>query len=418
MKFIVIGAGVIGVTTAFFLRLRGHEVAVIDRREGPGRETSFANGALLTPSMPEPWNAPGSWRALLGSIGRSDAPLQLRLKAIPSLAGWGPRFLMNSRRPAFERNCVSNLKLALYSHEAMESVREATSVDYSRRTTGTLKVFRNAAALYRATAWADQLSGHGLTFRKLSRTDTVALEGALAPIAGQLAGSIHYEIDEIGDACRFCTALTGQLLQEGVEFRFSTTVTSFEVSGGRVTAVLCGRERFSADSYVVAACSYSTPLLSPLGMYLPVRPAKGYSVTFDCLPGRRELRVPIVDDDCHAAVVPIGNALRVAGTAEFTGYDLTPSAARVEKLVRLLREILPEGHYDPSSARPWCGLRAMSVDGVPIIGRTSVSNVFVNTGHGHLGWTMAAGSGGLLVDVILGASPAIDAAPYDPQRFA
>jgi D-amino-acid dehydrogenase len=417
MKIVVIGAGLIGLTSAYFLRLRGHQVTVLERQQGPGQETSFANGALLTPGMPEPWNAPGSWRVLLGSIGRSDAPLQLRLSVLPSLAGWGIRFLKNSSPASFERNTIRNLKLALHSLNVMKSLREATRVEYGGQIPGTLKLFRDPAALDRAASWARQLSRHGLNFRQLSSSETVALEPALGPIGNQLAGAIRYEVDETGDAYRFCTALARHLREQGVEFHYSTRVSSMEVAGRTVTAVFAGQEPFTADAYIVAACSYSAPLLRRIGVHLPVRPAKGYSVTFDPAPRIPTLRIPVVDDDYHAAVVPVGAAIRVAGTAEFNGYDLTLSAARIQNLVGLLRKILPEGGYDPSSARPWCGLRAMSADGVPLIGRTLLGNLFVNTGHGHLGWTMAAGSGQLLADLIFGTAPAVDPTPYDPMRF-
>jgi len=418
MKVAVIGAGLIGTTTAYFLRRRGHEVIVVDRHEGPGRETSFANAALITPGMSEPWNAPGSSRVLLASIIRSDSPLQLRLKALPSLAGWGIRFLINSRAAAFERNTLKNLDLALYSVGVLKSLRQETGIDYPHEAPGTLKLFRDQESLGRAAAWADRLSHHGLAAQKLSRSEVVALEPALAPIAESLTGAIHYWKDETGDAYRFCTALAGHARESGVEFRFSTEVSSIRARARKVTAEVSARELIDADCYVIAACSYAPQLLRTTGVHLPVRPAKGYSVTFNRTPGEPALRIPISDEDLHAAVTPIGDSIRVAGTAEFTGYDLTLTAARVENLIQLIRKILPQGHYDPASARPWCGLRAMSADGVPLIGRTRLPNLFVNTGHGHLGWTMAAGSAQLLTDLICGTSPSVDPAPYDPRRFA
>jgi D-amino-acid dehydrogenase len=427
MRIVVIGAGLIGVTTAYLLRRRGHEVSVVDRQEGPGRETSFANGALVTPSMPEPWNAPGSWRVLLGSIGRSDAPLQLRLKALPSLAGWGIRFLGNSRAAAFERNTVSNLKLALYSLEVLKSLREETRVDYPHESPGTLKLFRDRQGLERAAAWVQRLSHHGLAARELSRSETIQLEPALGPIASELAGAIHYAKDETGDAYRFCAALAEHAGRCGVEFSWGRTVWALGKTGNRITSLKSlppshgalpeGAGTDGADCYVVATCSYSTGLLRSVGVHLPVRPAKGYSVTFNRTPGEPALRIPVVDDDFHAALTPLEGALRAAGTAEFTGYDLTRSEVRVENLIRLIQKILPEGRYDASSARPWCGLRAMSADGVPLIGRTRFANLFVNTGHGHLGWTMTCGSAHLLADLICGCAAQIDSAPYNPRRF-
>jgi D-amino-acid dehydrogenase len=417
MKVLIIGSGLIGLTTAWFLRRNGHEVAVIDRAEGPGQETSFANGALLTPSMAEPWNAPGCWRVLLGSLGRSDAAMQLRLRALPAMAGWGLRFLSNSRAAIFERNTVSNSRLALYALEVLQSLRQQTAIEYGRTARGSLKIFRDQASLDLASEALARTSAKGADFRTLSNRETAELEPALAPIADQLAGAIHYGADETGDAYRFCVALAEHAKQQGVDFRFGTEVTSLEVRSGRITAVIAGSERFEADRYVVAAGSYSTPLLRRVGVNLPVRPAKGYSVTFDDHQDRPSLGIPVIDDHWHAAVVPLAGAIRVAGTAEFAGFDLTLSQARIQNLLKLLREVLPRARIDLGTARPWCGLRPMSVDGVPIIGPTPISNLFVNTGHGHLGWTMAAGSGQLLADLVSGNVPSIDPAPYALTRF-
>lgn len=417
MKIVVIGSGVIGVTTAFLLRRRGHEVTVLDREGGPGRDTTFANAGLLTPSMADPWNAPGSWRVVLASLGRSNAALQLRLRALPSLARWGVTFLRNSRAATFERKALSNLRLGLYSLEVMHSLREQTSIEYGRAARGALRIFRDQAILEHASEVANRRASEGLTVRRLSREETVELEPALVPIANRLTGALHYETDETGDAYRFCVALTDHARQHGVDFRFHTDVSSLEMRSGRVTAVVSARDRFVADRYVVAAGSYSTPLLRRIGVHLPVWPAKGYSVTFDDPQRRPSLYIPVIDDRLHAAVVPLDGALRVGGTAEFAGYDRTVPSARIRNLLGLVQAVLPQARFDPATARPWCGLRAMSVDGVPIIGPTPIANLMVNTGHGHLGWTMAAGSAELLSDLLAGDAPALDPAPFGFARF-
>lgn len=417
LRVLIIGAGLIGVTSAYSLRRRGHEVVVIDREPGAGRETSFANGSLLTPSMPEPWNAPGCWRTLLGSLGRSDSPMQLRLRALPGLARWGTTFLRNSGAAHYQRNAIRNLRLAAYSLEVMASIRRDTAVEYGRTARGTMRLFRDEAALDRALT-ASPLAAEGLKSRRLSREQAVELEPALAPIASQLVGAIHYPMDETGDAHRFCRGLAEQAQREGAQFRFGTEVSSIEVRSGRVTAVVVGAgERLEADKYLVAAASYSTPLLRSVGIGLPVQPVKGYSVTFDRPIEAEALRVPIIDDELHAVVVPLEGAIRVAGTAEFAGYDRSENPARIRNLLQLLRRVLPQLPFDPEAARAWCGLRPMSSDGVPIIGPTPLSNLFVNTGHGHLGWTMAAGSAELLADLIDGRPTAVDPACYDLKRF-
>jgi len=417
MRVLVIGAGLIGVTSAYFLRGRGHDVLVIEREPGPGRDTSFANGSLLCPSMPEPWNAPGCWRSLLTSLGRPASPMQLRLKALPGLTTWGMTFLRNSSTARYQRNSARNLRLALYSLRVMDSIRRETAIEYGRMARGTLRLFRDATALDRA-ATANPLTSEGLTFRRLSRAQTLELEPALAPIAGQLAGAIHYPTDENGDAHRFCRVLAEHAQRAGVEFRFGTEVSSIDLHSGRVSSVAASGERFEADKYLVAAASYSTPLLKPAGIHLPVQPVKGYSVTFDLPPGAASVRVPIVDDDLHAVIVPLEGAIRAAGTAEFAGYDRAANPARISNLLRLLQQLLPQAAFDSEAAKKWWGLRPMSADGVPIIGATPVSNLFVNTGHGHLGWTMAAGSAELLADLIDGKPTAVDPAPYDLRRFS
>jgi D-amino-acid dehydrogenase len=419
LKAIIIGSGLIGTTSAYFLARRGWDVTVLDRQEGPGRETSFANGSLLTPSMPEPWNAPGSWRVLLASIGRSDSPLKLRVKALPHLGRWGIGFLRNSSPERYERNTIKNLKLALHSLQVLRRLRQETGIEYGCQTHGSLRLIRDPAALERALAWGERLRAAAgeLTFRRLTVDEIVAMEPALAPIGSRLAGGIHYAADEIGNAYRFCTGLADQARQSGVEFRFRTPVTGIEVRQGNVRAVVSGQTRFTADRYIVAAGSYSPLLLKELGLAVPVRPVKGYSLTFENPRLDPAFRWPICDDDLHAVVVPLEGVIRVAGTAEFTGYDLSLPDARVQNLVNLVRQVLPTAGFERGQAKPWCGLRPMSVDGVPIIGPTPIGNLWVNTGHGHLGWTMAAGSGQLLSDLLTGGPPGVDPDAYALTRF-
>ncbi|MDE2450968.1 MAG: D-amino acid dehydrogenase [Gammaproteobacteria bacterium] len=417
MKALIIGSGLIGTSSAYFLSRRGWEVTVLDRQEGPAQETSFANGALLTPSQPEPWNAPGSWRMLLKSIGRSDSPLKLHLKALPHLAGWGTGFLRNSSAERYKRNTIKALKLALHSLEVLGNLRREIGIEYGCAMRGTLRVIRDPAALDRALAWAEGLRPEGLTFRGLTSDDIVAIEPALAPIRKQLAGGIHYPADEVGNAYKFTVALADQARRDGVEFRFRTPVTGIEVRQGKVAAVLAGGTRFTADCYVVAAGSYSPLLLKQLGIKVPVRPAKGYSITFEHPPALPVFQLPVCDDDFHAVVVPLEGMIRVAGTAEFTGYDLSLTEARIQNLMTLLKQVLPSAGFERAQAKPWCGLRPMSMDGVPIIGKTPIGNLWINTGHGHLGWTMAAGSGQLLSDLLTGGSPRVNPDAYALARF-
>ena len=418
MKVIVIGSGLMGVTSAYFLSRRGHDVTVLERADGPARETSFANGAMLTAGMAEPWNAPGSWMELLTSPFRSEAALRLHPMALPSLVSWGIAFLRNSGAATFERNALNILRLALYSREAMQSLRQELDIDYGRTARGSLSIFRSPAALERASAIAQRRSHAGLRFRRLSNGETAELEPALAPIARGLAGAIHYETDETGDAHRFCEALAEKARGLGARFRFGTEVSSLEVESGRVVAAASNQGRLIADRYLMAAGSYSTPLLSRAGIHLPVKPAKGYSLTFEDSRERPTLRMPIIDSGLHAVAVPLEGAVRLAGIAEFAGYDLSVNAARIRSLTKMLPVVLPRARLDFTTAKPWCGLRPSSPDGLAIIGPTSIPNLWVNCGHGHLGWTTAAGSAKLVTSLLSGDGPGIDPAPYALARFA
>jgi D-amino-acid dehydrogenase len=415
MDILVIGAGLSGLSSAWFLARAGHQVTIVDRAAGQGLETSYANGGLLTPSMADPWNTPGCWRTLLGSIGRNDAALQLRLRALPGLASWGTRFLWHSAPKRHARATAANHRLASDSLDALAAIVAETGFDFAHRRPGTLRLFRDAAAFERAVAaaraWGVDVGAH-----PLAPTEALALEPGLAAIAATLAGAIHYPTDELGDARLFCAGLAAVLGERGVKFRWNSRVTALERRGTRITAAIIDGARVEADAYLVATASHTPPLLRTVGLKVPVQPAKGYSLTIP-VAGDPPVAVPLVDDDLHAVIVPIGNVLRVAGTAEFAGYDRDINPARVANLASLLRRLLPDAPFDMRRATPWCGLRAMSVDGVPIVGPTRLANLHLNTGHGHLGWTMAAGAGRLAADLIDGRMPVIDPAPYAPARF-
>lgn len=416
MKIVIIGSGLAGVTSAWYLRNGGHDVTVVDRAPRAGMETSFANGGLLTPGMCEPWNAPDAWRVLLASLVRSDAPLQLRMHALPSLLRWGTIFLKNSSRVAYVRHHRSNLRLSMFSLTCMQRLRDQAQIDYGSGVRGSLGIFREREELDRAGAELRQLSGIGLLYRRVSCDEALELEPALAPLAGRLSGAIAYESDESGDAHLYCLALARRTQAAGAEFRFGAEA-EIEMHSGQVAAVIVNGERICADHYVVAAGSYSTLLMQQAGVRLPVRPAKGYSITFENKEMPPLLNRPIIDHHLHVVIVPFTDATRIAGTAEFAGYDTSLNPERIGSLLTTLRDLLPQRAWDAEYATPWCGLRPLSPDGVAIIGPTSVPNLWVNSGHGPLGWTCAAGSAQLLAQLMSGRPPSIDVSPYLLSRF-
>ena len=418
MKVIVIGSGLIGLCTAHFLVQSGVKVDVLERGEGPARGASFANGGLLTSSMAEPWNAPGVFGELLRSIGRPDSPLLLRPAAIPSLLRWGISFLREARPNRHDRNTLSNIRLALYSRQVMTQLIDELNLRCSYDKRGALRIFREPSALQRALSRAKWLRLHNVPSKLLNSDEAVYLEPALQAIQSQLVGGIYYPNDAVGDARQFCEALTTSLLQAGTSVNYRLPVLAWKRHKRRIEGVITKDGLLFADAFVVAAGSESRGLSRGVGLDLPIRPVKGYSVTLPASDTSNIPRIPVIDDCLHAVVSPIGRLLRIAGTAEFAGFNLDVPQARVDNLHRLLREIYPKifASMDASISQRWAGLRPVSADGVPIIGKTPLENLYVNTGHGHLGYTLAAGSGKVIADLITAHRPGLDVRDYALQR--
>jgi D-amino-acid dehydrogenase len=416
MHVVVIGCGLAGVSTAYFLHRAGARVTVLDRAPAAGRETSYANGAMLTPSLADPWNAPGVFGQLARSLGRDDAPMLLHLAELPRLAGWGIRFLANARRKRFESSYLHNVALARYSLAQLAGIRSHTGIEFEFSEGGIIKVFEDPAALEAAVQVGHWLKQAGITHRELDVPGLVALQPMLAESADRLVGAVHYPDDQVGNARLYCESLARWLAGEGVAMRFSEQVLGFERTFRSVSAVRTPRGRLEADAFVLAAGCFSRPLARQLGMRIPVVPAKGYSVTVPLSDTAPEL--PVVDDALHAAVVPLGgDRLRVAGTAEFAGFDMTVRPERIRNLLRLLDRIYPGVPVDGARLDAWAGLRPMTPDGRPLLGPTRPGNLFLNTGHGALGWTLAAASGKVVAEQVLKLPAAFDAAAFAPDRF-
>ena len=417
---VVVGCGLAGLTCAYFLRQHDLEVTVIDRQAAPARETSYANGSMMTPSLADPWNAPGVLGALVRSLGQEDSPMLLRLKAIPSLVVWGLQFLGNATKSGFESSFLSNLRLAHYSQAVMSDLLQAVPLEFEYAPDGIIKVYPDAATFNSASATAEWLGREGVEHTPLMPDALLKKEPALAPIIDRLYGGIHFPGDEVGNARLFCEGLYELAENAGVNFRFNESLQGVEkVKAGEVVALTTSNGRIETDAVVLAAGSYSWPIAKMFGLRVPVRPAKGYSITVpvgDLDPAPRHA---IVDDSLHAAVVPLGkDKLRVAGTAEFTGFDATLTPGRIDNLKHLLSQIYPRITIPEGEVEGWTGFRPMTPDGRPLIGRTKVPNLFLNTGHGPIGWTQACGSGKAIADLIAGGPSDFDLSVFEPARFS
>jgi D-amino-acid dehydrogenase len=418
-EVIVIGGGLAGLASAYALHEAGYGVRVLERREDVALETSFANGGILTPSMPDPWNAPGVHWQLLRWLGREEAPMLLRPRAIPGYLGWGLRFLAASAPRSYHASMQANYRLCAYSVERLRAWRTALGLEYALGTLGTLEVYRNPQSFEQAVAEVRSLAPLGLVAEPLDPAATARLEPLLAEIRGDLVGAIHFPRDESGDALLFCRALRARLEARGVKVLVNTPVRAVRISAGRAVGAETEGGLVPGSHVVIAGGPWSTALLASCGVRVHVQPVKGYSLSVPIDPGTGP-RHALADDSLHAVMTPLGATLRLAGTAEFSGWDLSLRPGRVQALWRLLAALSPtlSRTVDRSQARPWCGLRPMSADGRPYIGATPVAGLYVNTGHGHLGWTQAAGSASLLAQLISGAAAAIDPRPFALTRSA
>jgi D-amino-acid dehydrogenase len=409
LKLAVLGAGVVGVTTAWYLRESGHDVVVVDRATGPALETSFANGGQISVSQTEPWANPGAPGQVLRWLGREDAPLLFRLRADPALFAWGMRFLLECLPGRTRRNTLDALALGIYSREALRTLRQVLGLVYDQQSRGILQLYEDAAAMTEASHRAHDLTERGCRVDVLSREQCLAVEPALVHSSLRIAGATYSPDDESGDACKFAAALADHCRRRGVEFRFGVTIEGPRREGDVVRTVVVkdgsGRcEDLAADAYVVCLGSYSTPFLRRAGIDIPVYPVKGYSVTIPIDDPAGAPSVSITDEAHKVVVSRLGERLRAAGTAEMAGYDTALNQVRCEAIRNRVRLWFPRASsYE--QVEYWTGLRPATPGNVPIIGRTGLRNLFVNTGHGTLGWTLSCGSAKALSEIVAGRAP-------------
>ncbi len=416
MKVIVLGGGVIGVATAYFLREAGHEVSVVERREGAGLETSFANGGQVSVSHAAPWSRPELPGQLLRWVGRRDAPFRMAPRLDPRMWRWGLSFLRNCAPERFHGNTVRLQRLSKYSQRMLTLVRESTSIQFDHSARGILSVFRTRQAHDAAAGHAEALRGEGIDKEILDARECLRREPALEGSATPIAGGIYSPLDECGDAHLFTRELAKHCERTGVRFHYRERVVSINTGGGAATGVTTDGGSRDADAVVVTMGNESPLFTRSLGLSLPIYPVKGYSVTLPVDGRNTAPSMGIADEERKIVVARLGDKLRAAGTAELAGYDRRIDERRARSVLDPLLELFPNGG-DPGRAVFWTGLRPMTPDGSPLIGGTKLRNLFLNTGHGSVGWTLACGSAKLLSDTMSGRDSEMDPAPWAPGRY-
>jgi D-amino-acid dehydrogenase len=416
MKVLVMGAGVIGVTTAYYLAKAGFEVTVIDRQPGPGLETSFANAGEVSPGYATPWAGPGvPLKAVRWMLDR-HGPLVLRPQTDPAMWRWLLQMLRNCTAGRYALNKSRMVGVAEYSRDCLRALRADIGIGYDERSQGTLQLFRKQSQLDAIGSDVDILRQYNVPFAVLDRAGCISAEPGLAAVQNSFVGGLRLPDDETGDCHLFTQRLEAVAATLGVRFIYETTIRTIDVQGGAVAQVTTDKGVFSADRYVMALGSFSPLLLRPLGIDIPVYPVKGYSITVPIIDEASSPQSTVMDETYKVAITRLGDRIRVGGTAEVGGYQIRLSPNRRTTLDRSLTDLFPTAG-DLSKATFWSGLRPMTPDGPPIIGPTRLDNLHLNTGHGTLGWTMACGSARVVADQMRGIKPAIDADALSMTRY-
>ena len=416
MKVLVLGSGVIGVTSAYYLAQAGHEVTVIDRQPKPGLETSFANAGEVSPGYSSPWAGPGVPVKAIKWLLMKHGPLVVRPKLDPVMWVWVLKMLRNCTSARYAVNKGRMIPIAEYSRDCLRALRGETGIHYDERAQGTLQLFRHHYQLDHTAGDIAVLKQYGVPFEVLDREGCIAAEPALAAVKDKIAGGLRLPQDETGDCHMFTQALAVEAEKLGVRFAFNVGIAGLSADATRVTGVATSKGVLQADAYVVALGSWSSRLVRPLGISLPVYPVKGYSITVPILDPDGSPVSTVMDESYKVAITRLGDRIRVGGTAEISGYSDKLYAARRATLDHSLTDLFPRGG-DLARATFWSGLRPMTPDGPPVIGATRFANLHLNTGHGTLGWTMACGSGRVLADLLSGRKPEIDTSELALSRY-
>ena len=417
MKVLILGAGVIGTTSAYYLAKAGHEVTVIDRQPGPALETSFGNAGELSYGYASPWAGPDIPMKAIKWLTMVDGPLVIRPMLDPRMWIWGMRLLANCTERAYAVNKSRMVRLAEYSNERMVELRGLNGLNFDGRERGTLQLFRTQKQLDHIHGDVEVLKQYGVRYEVLDPKGCIAAEPGLATSTVPFVGALRLPDDDTGDCKMFTEGMAKLATDAGVTFQFGVKIDGIEANAESITGVATSAGRLTADAYIGAMGSYTPLLVAPLGIRLPVYPIKGYSLT---VPITDESVAPVstvMDETYKVATTRFENRIRVGGTAEIAGWDMTLRPHRRGPLDRSLRELFPTAG-DLSKAAFWCGLRPMTPDGTPVIGRAKFKNFYLSTGHGTLGWTMAAGSGQVLADLVSGKKPDIDTSDLDLSRYA
>ncbi|MDG2019363.1 MAG: FAD-dependent oxidoreductase [SAR86 cluster bacterium] len=417
-QIVIIGGGLQGLATAYTLMSRGEDVLILERDSDVATAASFANAGMLTPSQSMPWNSPSDILQILSGLGKKDSPMTLSPSALPSLIFWGMKFLYNSTPKNFDRITQNLFLLGTYSKGITKELRAKFELSYDESEIGTIKIYRSQENLDKAISLQERIFNNSNPISILDTDELIEKEPQLKDIEDQLIGGMHFPGDETGDAYKFCKQLEGLIRKNGGRILTNTKINKILVNKRKVNCIVTDRAILQTKRVVVCAGSWSRELLKNIGLNLSVRPVKGYSLTFDTAGLNNNPSHSIVDESIHTAITPFQNRIRVAGTAEFVGFDDSIHQKRVTYLNDMLKNVYPNlySQIDIDEGKLWHGFRPMSSDGLPFIGKTKIDGLYVNCGQGHLGWTLAMGSASLLADEVQASQSEIDIKPYLATR--